>query len=304
MNSYLIPENVLITGARGFLGKHISERFGQAGWKVSSLGLSPENDFPIDLAAEEPILDQIPFQRVIHIAGLAHKVAQVNDAVQSFYNINLGGTNHLLSALTPQASEIKQFVYISTVAVYGREAGQLLTEETPLEGRGPYALSKMQAEEQVLNWGNQYGVPVLILRLPFVSGENAPGEFGKILQLMRSPGFRILGKGNARRSAVRVEDLAGHLIHWAGMDGVYNLTDGYHPSFCEWYDLANQGLRPNQKRKHLPDWSARILSGMGDLIPGFPYHSRLYYLLSSELTYSDEKARRDLGWNPAPLITC
>jgi nucleoside-diphosphate-sugar epimerase len=303
MDAFHIPENVLITGARGFLGKHIREQFEQTGWKVSALGLSKENDFSIDLSLEEPILDQVSFQRVIHIAGLAHKVAQVNDAVQSFYNVNLGGTNHLLSALTPQTAEIKQFVYISTVAVYGREAGHLLTEETPLEGRGPYVQSKMQAEEQVLNWGNQYGVPVLILRLPFVAGENAPGEFGKILQLMRSPGFRIMGKGNARRSAVRIVDLAEHLLRWEGKDGIYNLTDGYHPSFCEWYDLANQERMPNQKRKHLPDWAARILSGMGDLIPGFPYHSRLYYLLSSELTYSDEKARRDLGWNPVPLIT-
>jgi GlcNAc-P-P-Und epimerase len=301
MGNYQIPGDVLVTGGLGFLGREISRAFGESGWKVSTLGKSRANDLVFDLSKEEPIFDKIEFRRIVHIAGMAHRVNQLNDAVQSFFDINAGGTRNLLLALDQESEVIRQFVYISTVAVYGQEMGRMLDEKTPLEGRGPYAQSKIQAEEMVQEWGQKNGVPTLILRLPFVAGHGAPGEFQQLLDRMRNSGFRIIGSGAARRSALHVTDLGKHLVGWENIEGIYNLTDGYHPTFAEWFDYANRNHDLRQ-RKHIADWAARILSGMGDLIPGFPYHSRLYYQLSSELTFSDQKARQELGWSPKPVI--
>jgi GlcNAc-P-P-Und epimerase len=301
MEKYQIPGEVLVTGGLGFLGREISRAFCESGWMVSSLGKSRANDLVFDLSKEEPIFDKIEFRRVVHIAGMAHRVNQINDAVQSFFDINAGGTRNLLLALDQESDAIRQFVYISTVAVYGQEMGRMLDEKIPLEGRGPYAQSKIQAEEMVQEWGQKNGVPTLILRLPFVAGHGAPGEFQQLLDRMRTSSFRIIGNGAARRSALHVTDLASHITGWEEIDGIYNLTDGYHPTFAEWYDFANRN-QDSRQRQHMPDWAARILSGMGDLIPGFPYHSRLYYQLSSELTFSDQKARQELGWSPKPVI--
>jgi GlcNAc-P-P-Und epimerase len=301
MQDFIIPSDVLITGAHGFLGTYFRHAFLEAGWSVTTLGKSTQNEIALDLASEEPVFDHAPFTRVIHTAGLAHKIAQINDAVQKFYDVNIRGTENLLASLSPYADQIRQFVFISSVAVYGIDQGQLITENSELEGRGPYAQSKILAEEQVTRWGQQYGVPILILRLPFVVGANAPGEFGQTLKKMKSPQYKLIGKGEARRSAVLATDIAKHTLHWEYKNGVYNLSDGYHPSFKEWFKYIHRnqaGVNP----KTVPDWLARILSGMGDLIPGMPYHTRLYYQLTSTLTYSDEKARLELDWQPNKVL--
>jgi GlcNAc-P-P-Und epimerase len=294
-------KKVLITGARGFLGKYIAQAFESSGFGLITLGKNPSNDLVFDLAKEEPLLDNYHFDRVIHAAGLAHKIPKKAEAVQAFYDNNLEGTENLLQSLISLAPGIRQFIYISTVAVYGRDAGELIAENTPLEARSPYALSKMHAEEQVINWGNEFGVPTLILRLPFVAGKDAPGDLSHLIQLMSSGSFRQIGQGNTRKSAVLAADVSRHLPLWENKDGIYNLTDSYHPSLAELYRFIT-GTLNLPRTKPIPDWIARILSGMGDMIPGFPYHSRMYYKLSSPLTFDDTKAKNDLGWNPTPII--
>jgi nucleoside-diphosphate-sugar epimerase len=299
----MVKGNLLLTGGNGFLGSYIKNAYEEAMWRVFTLGRTEKNDIVIDLAQEEPILEQYQFDRVIHAAGYAHRVKQINDAVQTFYDVNLHGTNHLLNSLSGHVQDIRQFVYISSVAVYGQETGRLLDEYTNLEGRGAYAQSKILAEEQVRKWGEHYNVPVLILRLPFVAGSNAPGEFQRTLEQMTKPGYRIIGSGQARKSTVLANDVAKHLALWEYKAGTYNLTDGYHPSMLDWCKyIKSLSGSSSTDIKSIPDWVARILSGMGDLIPGFPYHSRKYYHLTSELTFDDDKARKELEWLPRRVI--
>lgn len=292
-----LPGKVLITGSKGFLGRYIATAYHTQGWEVISLGKQNHNDLVVDLATEEPALDHLDFKSVVHLAGLAHKVPSLHHAVQPFYDTNLHGTNNLLEALSPIAGQIEHFVFISSVAVYGRETGHMIEESNTLEGRSPYAQSKILAEQQVIHWGLDHDVPTLILRLPFVAGSNPPGEFGRLLRKMKKSDFRIIGAGLAKKSGVLASDIADHLPRWHGKSGIFNLTDGYHATIAEWTNYMKKSST-SPKIKYIKDWQARILSGMGDLIPGIPYHSRLYYQLTSELTFSDTKARNHLNWNP------
>jgi len=301
MEAFETSKKVLITGAGGYLGKYLVDSFESQAFQVFSLGKNNDNNLVFDLAKEEPLLDHLGFDRVIHAAGLAHSLPKKAEAAQAFYDVNLEGTENLLQSLIIHAPYIKQFVYISTVAVYGRDAGEWISEDAPLEARTAYALSKMYAEEQVINWGNQFGVPTLVLRLPFVAGKNAPGDLSHLINLMKTGSYRQIGKGAARKSAVLATDVARMLTNWEYRDGIYNLCDGYHPSLSELYDFISQVCNVPKSRP-IPDWTARVLSGMGDMIPGFHYHSRMYYKISSTLTFDDSKARKELGWNPTPVI--
>src|SRR5690606_7779589 len=143
------------------------------------------------------------------------------------------GTEHLLAALERQARLPEAFVLVSTVAVYGREAGEGLTEATPREAEDPYGLSKRQAEDAVQAWGARHGVRVGIVRLPLVAGTGAPGNLGAMVQAIRRGRYLGIGDGSARRSVVLAADVARVLPAVAERGGTYNLTDGRHPSFAE-----------------------------------------------------------------------
>jgi len=292
---------VLITGAYGFLGSYIRRAFEASGQEVISLGRSDINDISLDLSKEEPELDYLPINKVIHCAGLAHKIPKGKDGAQEFYDVNLEGTENLLISLIPIASQIKQLVYISSAAVYGKFIGYSIPEDVSLDGTSPYAKSKIFAEEQVRTWCDQYGVPGLILRLPVVAGANAPQSIREIIQGLEKGKYVRIGKGGTRKSMVLAEDVANHMVHWEGKDGIYNLTDGYHPSYAEIEKYIADRLHLKLPRS-IPDWQARIFSGIGDLIPGFPLHSRLYQQITSEMIFEDSKARKDLGWKPRKVI--
>ena len=65
---------------------------------------------------------------------------------QAFFDVNLQGTKNLCAALERRGVP-RAFIFISTVAVYGCEYGEEITEEYPLGGKTPYAMSKRLAEE-------------------------------------------------------------------------------------------------------------------------------------------------------------
>jgi len=297
----MAEEKVLITGAYGFLGSYIRRAFEADRQSVLSLGRSDLNDLVIDLSKEEPELDQFPIRRVIHCAGLAHKVPKGKDGAQEFYDVNLEGTENLLISLIPIADRIKQFVFISSAAVYGKFIGYGIEEDVSLDGNSPYAKSKIFAEEQVRTWCDQYGVPGLILRLPVVAGTNAPQSIRDMIQGLEKGKYIRIGKGATRKSMVLAEDVASHLVQWEGKDGTYNLTDGHHPTYAEIEQYIADRLRLKLP-KSIPDWQARIMSGIGDLIPGFPLHSRIYQQVTSDMIFDDTKARQELGWKPRKVV--
>ena len=292
---------VLITGAYGFLGTYVRNGFGRAGWEIVTLGRSDKHDIPLDLSKEEPELEGMGITRVVHCAGLTHATAVDKEGAQKFYDHNLEATENLLISLIPIVDQIDQFVFMSSTAVYGKAVGYHVPEDVSLDGNSPFAQSKIHAEEQVSNWEKQYGTPSLILRLPPVAGINAPQRIPEMIKGLESGGYVRIGSGSTRKSMVLAEDIADHLPKWSGKSGIFNLTDGQHPSFYELEQYLIQKLQLPQARV-LPDWRARILAGIGDLIPGFKMHSRLYQQITSEMTFDDSKARKILGWTSRTVI--
>ena len=61
------------------------------------------------------------------------------------------------------------------MAVYGKEVGELIDEKSPLLGNTPYALSKIQAEQSIIDFGITNNIKTVVLRLPLVTGEKSFG---------------------------------------------------------------------------------------------------------------------------------
>ncbi len=287
----------LVTGASGFLGQILVKKLYSTG-EVKSLSKSQGNDFVIDIV--KPFSALPSFDRVIHCAGQAHSTPKSEQESKTFFKVNVEGTQNLLNAL--EQTPPKQLVLASTVAVYGLEEGKQVHESHPLLGSTPYAKSKILKEELVMDWGEKNKVNILILRLPLVVGQNPPGNLGKMIQAIRAGRYVTIGKGDARKSMILATDL-GDFLESANLDlnGTYNLTDGYHPSFKELEQLICRQLG-KRKPYIIPLELARLIGKIGDIFHFFPVKSKTIDKMIKELTFDDTKARKEINWKAQSVL--
>ena len=154
-------KKLLFTGASGFLGNNILPQLREL-YEVDTIGLTDADDIKINLAIETPALPR-SYDMVLHAAGKAHMVPRTPEEEQVFYDVNYVGTIHLCDALE-KAGLPSTVVFVSTVAVYGCESGELIDESHALNGSSPYADSKKCAEKYLTNWCKERGVHLTILR--------------------------------------------------------------------------------------------------------------------------------------------
>ena len=128
-------KKLLFTGGSGFLGYNIRPILEREYDVVHSLGIGENDDIKYNIAKEVPPINT-HYDVVLHAAGKAHVVPKTDAEKQVFFDVNYQGTVNLCKALE-NAGIPKSLVFISTVAVYGCEFGELITEEHPLDGDSP-----------------------------------------------------------------------------------------------------------------------------------------------------------------------
>lgn len=289
--------NLLLTGGNGFLGKQI---FNTLSNSVIISNLSRSNsDINVDLSREIPEFNGF-YEIVIHSAGLAHISPKSKDEIESFNAINVMGTSNLLKGLNKFPP--KRFVFVSSVSVYGLIEGEKISENSKLAAIDPYGKSKIIAEELVLKWCKENKVVCTILRLPLLVGRNPPGNLGFMIKGIKKGFYFNISGGKSKKSMVLASDVAKFILDASKIGGIYNLTDGYHPSFCE----LSQYISHQLGIKYLPNISmffAKIIAFIGDMAGSkFPLNSDKLDKITSTLTFDDSKARKAFGWNPTPIL--
>lgn len=287
----------LLTGASGFLGRHILEVLPKN--SVITVGRSRNNAVISDLSQSVPAL--LPADVVIHCAGKAHTVPKTSEEKDDFFKVNLIGTQNLLKALDRLEQKPKQLIFISSVSVYGLNFGQMISEIHPLLGNSPYAESKILAEKEVLDWSINQQVPAVILRLPLLVGSDPPGNLGKMIRGIKSKRYASIDGGKARKSMVLASDVARLIARIENKSGIYNLTDRHHPTFNELEQRLCEILNTRILLK-LPLNVARLLARMGDIFSFSPINSSLIDKITKDLTFDDSAAVRDLNWNPDSVL--
>jgi nucleoside-diphosphate-sugar epimerase len=145
-------------------------------------------------------------------------------------------------------------------------------------------------------------VRLTILRLPLLVGKGAPGNLGDMIRLIRKGWYVGTGRGEARKSMVLAEDIARFIPQVAALGGIYNLTDGYHPSVGE-VEHALATALGRRRVIRLPYRVLLVVAKLGDVLGSwFPLNTSRLKKLDSFLTFSDEKARQTAGWNPRSVL--
>lgn len=216
---------VLITGAGGFVGKAVAVELGRGGFEICRLG-SPKskntdnlpNFWRADIRDFESLdrLEELAGTDVIiHAAGLAHQFENVKTG--EFWKTNVEGTTN--TALLAVKLKVKQFIQISSVAVYGQgraagenaESGRILNfvdENHICEPEGAYAQSKLAAEDAARAICERQSIRLTILRPATVIGEADAGNVARLIRLVDSKRFFWVGKGKNHKSLIYKGDVA------------------------------------------------------------------------------------------------
>lgn len=293
-------EKLLFTGGTGFLG-HNARPILDKMYKVTTCGITPDDEIKANLAKEVPELTE-RYDVVLHAAGKAHTVPKTEAERQVFYDVNYQGTVNLCKALENVGAP-KALIFISTVAVYGCEYGDLITEEHPLEGDSPYAESKIMAEKYLTEWCAKNGVVLGILRPSLLAGKNAPGNLGAMVNGIKKGFYMNISGGKVVKSILMAEDIAHLLPLLTEKGGVYNVCDTRQPSFGEVSASIAKQLGKH-KPISIPYWMAWCMAKVGDLLGSkAPINSYKLEKMTKSLTFSNEKARRELNWEPLDVLT-
>jgi len=292
-------EKLLFTGGTGFLGKNVMPILTKR-YEVTTCGITPDDMIKSNLAKEVPNLPE-RYDVVLHACGKAHVVPKTDAEKQAFYDVNYQGTINLCKALE-NAGVPKALVFISTVAVYGCEFGELITEEQPLEGDTPYAESKIMAEKHLTEWCEKNGAILGILRPSLLAGKNAPGNLGAMVNGVRKGFYLNIAGGKVKKSVLMAEDIANLLPLLAEKGGIYNVCDSYQPTFGEISASVAKQLGKH-KPMSIPYWMAWCMAIVGDLLGSkAPINSYKLEKMTKSLTFSNTKARKELGWEPMDVL--
>ncbi|MBQ9137602.1 MAG: NAD-dependent epimerase/dehydratase family protein [Alistipes sp.] len=291
---------LLFTGASGFLGQNIKPML-EEHYQITTIGLADSDDIKANLALESPSFTK-PFDVVLHAAGKAHFVPKTEAECQAFYDVNYGGTVNLCKALEAVGCP-KAFIFISTVAVYGLEAGEDISEDAPLSGTSPYAKSKIMAERYLTDWCAERGVTLSIIRPSLIAGPNPPGNLGAMIKGIATGRYLSIGAGAARKSVLMVQDIATLVPLLAERGGVFNVCDDSQPTFRELERTISSQLGKRLPLS-IPMWFARCLAFVGNMMGRrAPINSDKLAKITQSLTFSNRRIKDALNWQPTDVIS-
>jgi nucleoside-diphosphate-sugar epimerase len=184
---------ILVTGATGKVGSRLAKRLVQRGDHVRALVREPARALDLREAGielvEGDLLQEATLAAAVRaVDAVVHCAAFFRGATaEQAHAVNDLGTRHLAHAA--RAASVKRFVFTSTGLVYGPTGGRLSREDDPCAPAAAYPVSKLAAERFLLALE---GLPVHVLRLPFVYGDGDP-HIAEAVSMMRGfpPGQRM-----------------------------------------------------------------------------------------------------------------
>ena len=290
------PSAVLVTGASGFLGRALVNGLRQRGQVVfggsrkgAGTGLlkTPE----LDAAADwRPCLQGIG--AVIHTAAHVH-VFRRHHQLAEFRRINVEGTLKL--ARQAAGFGVRRFVFISTIGVNGTSSVRPFTEGDLSKPEDAYAISKWEAEQGLIEIGQQASMEIVILRPTMIYGRGAGGNFGFLTRAIAAGVPLPLGAFNNCRTLIGLRNMVElacvTLDHPAAANQLFLAGDSEAMAVAELCRMMAAILRKPDRLVSLPPLLVQRAAGLVGC-------RKRVHRLSTTLLVDSSKAMKLLGWQP------
>ncbi|WP_341678974.1 NAD-dependent epimerase/dehydratase family protein [Niveibacterium sp. SC-1] len=289
----------LVTGANGFVGRHLVDLLQRSGWRVRAALRAPydgawdESVVVGELCADTPweaALDGADY--VFHLAARVHVLHETDaDPEAAFTRSNVDGTRAL--AIAAAASDVKRLVFVSTAKVCGETTprGAPFDDACEPAPQGPYARSKWAAETAIAGSGVAY----CILRPPLVYGPGVGANFAAMMRWVERGWWLPLGAICNERSLLYVGNLCDALLRAAthpDAQGEHFLVDDGTPlSTPELLRAVAAAARVKSRLIAVPQW---MLAGALRLAGRGAEASRL----TGSLAIDSSRIRKKLDWQP------
>ena len=302
---------VLVTGSTGLVGSHLTEALSKQGYDVRCL-VEPSIDASLleNLGVEiiyGDIRDSHTVEKAVkgcqNLYHLAGKVAHPGISFQTYYDVNVGGTKNVAQACVNHG--VERLIYGSTTGVYGTIRHPPVNEKTPANPDSPYRKTKWIAEQLVMNYHRDHGLPVVAARLTSITGTRAY-DWSGLIKAISLGNFRGVGTGKNHHHTVDVNDAVSGLLccaHTKNIEG-------------ECYLIANE--KPIQLKQLCnliaSELGVKEVEMPGSIIPfktfgntaHFFYrnfgikipHGNRYDLFITNKVLDISKAQKELGYSP------
>jgi len=300
-------KKVLVSGASGFIGRHLCAALQRSGVQVLGLGRKDVKEGPWEGFVCADVAQAVPgdalsgVDTVFHLAGKAHALSESEQDEADYFRINTEGTRKLLEAAA--SSGVRRFVFFSSIKAMGESSQSDSDEQTACAPQTPYGKSKREAELLVLEGG--FVPEPVVLRPAMVYGPENKGNLSQMIDAIAHGRFPPLPEFGNKRSMVHVDDLVAAAILVAerkeSIGQIYIVSDGEPCSTRQIYEWICEALGKDLPHWCVPESILKLLAKAGDVIGRirgrrFIFDSDALDKLSSSACYSSERIHRELGF--------
>ncbi|TAN45275.1 MAG: SDR family oxidoreductase [Nitrospirae bacterium] len=309
-------KHVLVTGANGFVGRALCGRLLKSGYSVTGAFRSEESaalsagfhDHPLfkaevvgDMSSSTDWSKALSgVDAVVHLAARVHVMKDsISDPLSEYRKVNVEATTCLASEAA--GAGIRRFVFLSTIKVNGEytTTGPFSEKDRP-SPEDPYAVSKLEAENELARISKETGMEFVIIRPPLVYG---PGVKGNLLRLMkhvhRGLPLPFGGIRNAR-SLINLGNLVEAIILSVEKDKAANqlflISDGEDVSTPDIIRLIAHAMSKNPKLVNIPEACFKFTAKV------FPFAAPALERLTGSLKIDSKKIRNMLEWRPQKSV--
>jgi dihydroflavonol-4-reductase len=314
----MVPQpKKLVIGASGFLGSHVTRQLAARGDDVrvmvrttsSTRGIS---DLDVEYRYGDIFDDQALREAMTGVDVVFYCVVDTRAWLRDpapLFKTNVDGLKHVLDAAA--GANLSRFVFTSTIGTIALSDNGPATEDQPFnwyDRGGGYIKSRVQAENLVLQYARERGLPAVVMCVAntYGPGDWAPTPHGGMLA-MAAAGKMPVHLDGWKSEVVGIEDAANALVLAGdrGRIGERYIVSERFMSQREIFDIAADTVGAKHPKLGLPLWSLLILGRVGDVAArvlrrDLEINSTSVRLASIMSPMDHGKAVRELGWQPRP----
>ena len=309
-------KTILVTGATGFIGRHLLPVLHQQGWQTTA---AVRDDFrqplsiPIKAIQVGEIDDMTDWQEallgidtVIHLAGRSHILHEtISNPEAAFIKVNTKGTINLVKQSLKAG--VKHFIFVSSIHAMAAESDDILNENSPCHPDSPYGGSKLQAEQALINLAKDSNMTWTILRPTLVYGPGNRANMERLMKLIKRGLPLPFGAIKNRRSFVFVGNLVAAIItcldHPNAANQIFLISDNQDVSTPQLIRLIAQQIQQPCQLLPVPTTLLRFLGYLGDNIESItgknlPFNTYNIDRLLGSLAVDSSYIQKTLDWQP------